>query len=179
MLTINVQGMEFYDENEGVFKTVKNSKLQLEHSLVSVSRWESKWHIPFLSETEPKTPEMWMDYVRCMTVNQGVDPSVYDMLTADQFQEIRNYIDNPMTATTVKDKRRGGRAIITNERIYCWMTQLGIPFECEKWHLNRLLMLIRVCNAAQTPPKKMGKKESMNQHRSLNAARRARAGANG
>jgi hypothetical protein len=155
----------------------KDVTLQLEHSLVSVSKWESKWKVHYINN-DKLTEEMSIDYVRCMTVSQNVDPKVYLRLTQENMKEIMEYINDPMTATTFRktmQNQRQSQSIITAEIIYYWMTTLGIPFDpCQKWHLNRLLTLIRVCDEKSAPRKKMGKREEAAQRRSLNAARRAR-----
>ena len=173
MLEIKVPETEMYDEELGEFITAKAQTLKLEHSLVSISKWESKWHKPFLS-TDNRSPVELLDYVRCMTINP-VDQVTYSCLTRENLNEIEEYINNPMTATTVKEipGRRNGE-IVTSELIYYWMVALEIPFECEKWHLNRLLTLIKVCNAKNQPAKKMSKRDIFNQNRMLNAARRQR-----
>ena len=153
---------------EPIYKT-----LCLEHSLVSLSKWESKWHKPFLSKAE-KSHEEIIDYIKCMTVTKNVDPEVYNHITSENMKQIDEYIEDPMTATTfsddVSDKRN--REIITSEIIYYWMITLGIPFECRKWHLNRLLSLIRVCNINNSPKKKMSESSIMARNAELNAARR-------
>lgn len=173
MLQITIPSAEYYDEIKEEFISIKEYKLQLEHSLVSLSKWESKWCKPFLSKEE-KTHEEIIDYIRCMTITQNVDPIAYSSISDSIIQQVSEYIDLPMTATTIKEEnnRQGLNGIITAEIIYYWMISLNIPFECQKWHLNKLLMLIRVCNIKNTPPKKMSKNELMSRNRSLNAARR-------
>ena len=180
MLTITIPESEEFDSEKGEFLYGKEITLTLEHSLVSISKWESKWHKPFLSKDE-KTREEVIDYVRCMTLTQNIDPSNYRRLTPDNFKEIEEYINNPMTATWFNEKEKGkpNRDIITSELIYYWMVALQIPFECQKWHLNRLLTLIRICNIKNAPPKKMSKKDILSRNHSLNAARRAAAGSKG
>lgn len=181
MLQITVKGTEAFDEETGKRIRTKDTTLQLEHSLVSISKWESKWKVHYINN-EKITPEMSLDYVRCMTVSQNVDPRVYNMLSEENMKEIVEYINDPMTATTIKDRPGAGNkhSIITAEIIYYWMISLQIPFDpCQKWHLNRLLMLIRVCDEKQAPSRKMNKREAAAQRRSLNAARRARSGSHG
>lgn len=157
---------EFVYDGEDVVVT-------LEHSLASVSRWESKWKTPFLSN-KPMTPEQTVDYVRCMIVDENVDASVLRRLTLDNMTAINDYMNDAMTATTFsKDpKKTRNREIVTAEIIYYWMIKLGIPLECENWHFNRLMTLIKVCSIKETPPKKMTKGEIFSQNRALNAARR-------
>lgn len=181
MLTIIVPAGEQYDERAGEFIYVKKDQvLQLEHSLISLSKWESKWCKSFLSRND-KTEEELLDYIKCMTLTQNVDSAVYRNLSKDNIEQINKYIEAPMTATSFSEDKRGraNREIITSELIYYWMISLNIPFECQKWHLNRLLTLIRVCNIKNQPPKKMGKKTLMSRNAALNAARRKQLNTNG
>ena len=180
MLQITVPSVELYDEKNNEFIYLKERTLQLEHSLVSLSKWESKWCKPFISKTE-KTPEEVVDYVKCMTITQNVDPEVYNRLSKENYDEIERYINATMTATTFREGKLGKKSsdIVTAEIIYWWMISLNIPMCREKWHLNRLLTLIRVCNEKNTPSKKMSKKDIMNQYASLNAARRQKLNSRG
>lgn len=179
MLSIVVPEREYYDEDKNEFIHSKETTLQLEHSLVSLSKWESKWNKPFLSSKD-KTDEEILDYIRCMTITQNVDPSVYLRLSKQNVEQIVNYINLPMTATTFSDRENGKkREIITAEIVYYWMISLNVPFECQKWHLNRLLTLIKVCSIKNTPPKKMSKNEILNRNRALNASRRRALGSKG
>ena len=172
MLTIKIPAEESWDESKEEFVITKKAQtLTLEHSLVSLSKWESKWHVPFA--THEKTFEETIDYIKCMTITQNVDPDLYNRLTKENVKEIEEYIENPMTATTFSEDRNGGsREVITSEIIYYSMIALNIPFECQKWHLNRLLTLIRVCNIKNQPPKKMSKGDLMRRNAELNAARK-------
>ena len=173
MLEITIPATELWDEINEEFITTKEQTLRLEHSLVSLSKWESKWCKPFLSKTN-KTDEEMLDYVRCMTLTQNVPDEVYRCLTDDNIRKIYEYIDAPMTATWFHEEKTKGisREQTTSELIYYWMIALNIPFECQKWHLNRLLTLIRVCNIKNQPPKKMSKRDIMSRNAALNAARR-------
>ena len=173
MLTIYIPASEQWDEQKQEFISTKSQELRLEHSLVSLSKWEAKWQKPFLSK-KGITPEEMLDYVRCMTLTQNVSPLVYSSLTAENVKQINDYIDSPQTATTFHNlNERGGTGEqITSELIYYWMVTLQIPFECEKWHLNRLLTLIKVCSIKNEPEKKMSKKAIHSQNAALNAARR-------
>lgn len=168
---------EYWDEATETFVVKPGCKgvtLQLEHSLMTVSKWESKWHKSFMA-TKEKTVEETIDYIRCMTLTKDVKPEVYEHLTVDNLKAVNDYINDSMTATTIKRKPGKGpsRKIITSEIIYSWMIDCDIPFSCEKWHLNRLLTLIEVCNTRNTPEKKMSKKSIMKDNAALNNARKA------
>lgn len=179
MLKITIPETDLFDEATEEFIHVKEQTLQLEHSLVSLSKWESKWCKSFLF-TKEKTLEETLDYIKCMTLTQNVSPYVYRCLTRENIQDINDYISAPMTATYFSDdKSARGREIVTSELIYYWMIALSIPFECQKWHLNRLLTLIRVCNIKNQPPKKMSRSAIMSRNAALNAARRKQLGTNG
>lgn len=173
MLQITVPATEMYDESSNEFIYTKEQTLQLEHSLVSLSKWESKWCKSFIG-SKNMSDEETIDYIKCMTLNKNVDPDVYKHLTVDNVREIETYIAAPMTATYFFEDKKGhsSRETITSELIYYWMIALNIPFECQKWHLNRLLTLIRVCNIKNQPPKKMSKKDIMRRNTALNASRR-------
>lgn len=179
MLTITVPKSEQFNNRTGEFLYTKETVLSLEHSLVSVAKWESKWHKPFLGQGE-KTNEEILDYIKCMTISQNVDPLVFLALTQENINEIRDYINNPMTATTFSDRdKRPNREIITAEIIYYWMISMNIPFECRKWHLNSLLALIHTVGVKNQPKKKMSKSAAMKQQHALNASRLARSGGTG
>ena len=173
MLRITIPAVEQWDEIKQEFVSTKEQTLSLEHSLVSLSKWESKWCKAFLTKQE-KTFEETLDYIKFMTLTQNVDPEVYNYLTNGNISEINEYIEAPMTATYFSDEKtsKTSREQVTAELIYYWMIALNIPFECQKWHLNRLLTLIKVCNIKNTPPKKRSKKEIMSRNAALNAARR-------
>jgi hypothetical protein len=173
MLRITVPAVELWDENKQEFVSTKEQTLQLEHSLVSLSKWESKWCKAFLARNN-KSHEEILDYIKCMTLTQNVSPEVYDYLSPENITEINKYIDAPMTATYFSEdgSAKTSREIVTSELIYYWMIALNIPFECQKWHLNRLLTLIKVCNIKNAPPKKRSKRDIMSRNAALNAARR-------
>ena len=179
MLQITIPAVELFDDRALEFISLKEQTLQLEHSLVSLSKWESKWHKPFISSE--KTDEEMTDYIRCMTITQNVDPKIYNYIDPDNIVRVRKYIENPMTATTVTEDKssKGGREVVTSELIYYWMIALNIPFECQKWHLNRLMTLIRVCNVKNTPPKKRSKRDLASRYAELNAARRKKLNTKG
>jgi len=180
MLQIKLPVIELYDEKTNEFSYTREQILQLEHSLVSISKWESKWCKPFLSKEE-KTFEETIDYIRCMTITQNVDSDIYKYITNGIIEEVNKYIEDPMTATTFGNAKTGSfnKEIITAEIIYYWMVVYNIPFECQKWHLNRLLTLINVCNIKNQSPKKMSRKEIFERNRALNAARKAKANTRG
>lgn len=175
MLEIVVPGISLFDENSETFIDLEPQPLVLEHSLISLSKWEAKWQKPFLTKEE-KTDEESIDYVRCMTITKKVDPIVYQGLSNDNMESINSYIESPMSATTINRHTSVGsaksREVITSEIIYYWMVMFNIPFECEKWHLNRLLKLIEVCEVKNQPDKKMSRRDVMRSNASLNAARR-------
>ena len=180
MLRITVPATELWDEEKQQFVVFKGQTLQLEHSLVSVSKWESKWQKAFLTG-KPKTADETLDYIKCMTLTQNVSADTYRYLSQDNIEEINKYISSPMTATYFSDQkqRRGSNETTTSELIYYWMIALNIPFECEKWHLNRLLTLIRVCSIKNGPQKKMSQREILGQNAALNAARRKKLNSRG
>jgi len=173
MLEIIVPGEEQFDDENQEFIYTPDQVLRLEHSLVSISKWEAKWHIPFLNG-KSKTKEQELHYIKCMTIN-GVDPNVYTCLTNENVAQINSYIEDPMTATTFtklpgSSKKRG--EVNTSELIYYYMIALQIPFECQNWHLNRLITLIEVCNRKNGPQKKMSQREILTRNAALNEARR-------
>lgn len=183
MLQIKVPAREFFNENTQCFENTKEQVMTLEHSLVSISKWESKWHKPFINNNEKKTLEETIDYIKCMTISQNIDESVYLSLTKDNIKEINSYMENPMTATWFNDNNKNNkspnREQITSELIYYWMISLNIPFECQKWHLNKLLTLIRICNLKNKPPKKQSRRETLSTNAALNAARKKELGTSG
>lgn len=175
MLQILVPGRDFFDEKTGCFGLTHDTTLQLEHSLLSISKWEARWHKPYLSD-EPKTREECVDYIRCMTINSGVDPMIYNLLDDAFFRKVNDYIDEPMTATWFgkDDKPKTNPGVVTAEIIYYWMISMNIPFECQKWHINRLMTLIRVCGEKNAPKKKMSKEDLYAHHRKLNALHKSK-----
>ncbi len=180
MLILKIPEQEYYDQTSNEFINIKACTLKLEHSLVSISKWESKWKKPFLTK-DPKSPSEFIDYVRCMTINPDVPDKVYDLLGYDNVKKIEEYIMDPATATTIIDRRKQTRRnneIPTSELIYYWMVSNGIPFECEKWRLNRLITLIKVCNAKGNP-QQMSKQEIYAMNAALNNSRRASAKSKG
>lgn len=183
MLTIQVSIEDGFDEETSEFVSVKSETLELEHSLVSLSKWESKWEKPFLDKNTEKTTEMFLDYIRFMILND-YEESTLNKLTQENINEISEYINSKQTATWFNEisdnpSSRGPKVsgkIVTSDLIYYWMVALTIPFECQTWHLNRLITLIRITELENRPKKNMPKKESMSRHRALNQARRAKSG---
>jgi len=182
MLEIIVPASEFFDEASQEFCSMKSCVLRLEHSLVSISKWESKYHKPFLSDDQ-KTDEEALDYIRFMTLTQNVNPTVYLGLTSELYDKINAYLMDPMTATTFSniEKRQDpfARSVVTSELIYYWMTALNIPMECQKWHINRLLTLIRVASIKNQAEKKMDRQSQAEMYARLNAERRKQMGTSG
>lgn len=185
-VVIPKQHYEFYDEGKEEFLPtvdIKETKLQLEHSLISLKKWEQTWHKPFLKDKD-KTYEELSDYIRCMTLNPKVDPEVYHWIPNDVIDKVVEYIKDPMTATTIKEnnivnRQQNSREGVTAEIIYYWMIALNIPVEFQKWHLNQLLTLIKVVNIKNDKPKKMDKRAAAKERAALNAKRRAEMNSRG
>lgn len=180
MLTLVVGATDVFDDETQEFKTQGGFALQLEHSLVSLSKWESIHEKPFLG-VDAKTGEEILSYVECMVMGENPPGNILDRLSEKHFEEINAYIGAKMTATWFSDQPGApqSREVITSELIYYWMTVFQIPFECENWHLNRLFTLIRICNIKQAKPKKMSRNEVAQRNRELNARRRAQLGTTG
>lgn len=181
MLRIVIEGDETYNEETNEFETVNDVVVELEHSLIALSKWESKYQKPFLSPVK-KTPKELYGYLEAMLVTPDVNPDVLYKCSQKNIDEIQKYIDSSQSATTfgTLPERRGSHGeVITSELIYYWMVAFNIPFECEKWHLNRLFALIRICNIKNSKPKKMSRNEIAQRNRELNAQRRAQLGSKG
>lgn len=183
MLPIYIKENEIFNEKTGEFIRIKDQTLQLEHSLISISKWESKWQKPFIDSIENGrlTQNEILDYIKCMTLNTPSDDNVYMFIDQRSIEKISEYISNPMTATTFseRDNRKRSNEIITAEVLYAHMIALNIPFACEKWHLNRLMTLIKTCSLLNQPPKNMSKKEITRNNAAINAARRKRMNTRG
>lgn len=186
MLEIKISAKEGFNNSTQEFINTKETVLCLEHSLVSISKWEAKYKKPFINENN-KSEEETKDYIKFMTITQNVDPIVYDMLSKKEMKIINDYIDSQATATKFYENKTvegiGGpvkrkNETITSELIYYWMISFQIPFECQKWHLNRLLTLIRICSIKEKEQNgksgKMSKRDVLAQNNALNAARRMR-----
>lgn len=182
MLTITIPAYELFNDETQEFIEEKERTIQMEHSLLSISKWESKWNKPFLVDNPKKTVEEIVDYIKCMTITKGVPDTAYLYITEQQYAEINKYISAPMTATVIRDNSNSKRnsEIMTSELIYYYMIACNIPLECEKWHLNRLMTLIQVCSIKNNPnPKKMSTKETLQSNAALNAARRKKMNSKG
>lgn len=179
MLTIRLPAAEYFNEDTGRFETVEAAEVDLEHSLVSLSKWESKHEKPFL-DGKDRTNEEFFDYIYCM-ISSGKAPEHFkDRLTKEHMRMISAHIEAKMTATWFNEQNtKPSREIITSELIYYWMFSLNVPKECETWHLNRLVTLLKVCHLKSQPSKKMGKAELAARNRELNAKRRAKFGTSG
>lgn len=181
MLTVMIPPNELFNESTKEFIPVASQELQLEHSLISLSKWESIHTIPFLAKGK-KTEEQTIDYIKCMTITKGVDPLVYQCIPDSVLEQITKYIEAPMSATTFgwEPKDSGVPETITAELIYYWMVAFTIPFDpCQKWHLNKLLTLIRVCNVKNAPDKKQSHSDMVAERRRLNAERKHKYGTKG
>lgn len=180
MFELNTKGSEWYDDSTSEFITIPSCSLRLEHSLVTISKWEAKWHKPFLSMRElarknELTNEMLLDYFNCMSLDGPIPPIVLNNLGNEEIKAINDYIEDPATATWFSNSnsnKGGSREVITSEVLYYYMITLNIPIECEHWHLNRLLTLIRVCNEKNAPPTKRSRQSILKSNAAINAARR-------
>lgn len=177
MLKLVITPQELFDESKNEFIVGFEGKtINMEHSLVSISKWESKWHKSFFTNDE-KTSEELLDYFYCMTITQNVSRDIFNYLSVDNVKQIMEYINDPMTATTITERnRQRSNQLVTSELIYSWMIELNIPVEFQKWHINRLLTLIRVRNIREAQAsgngKKMSRGEILRQNKALNDARR-------
>ena len=179
MLELIIPAYELFNEETQEFINEPERVLKLEHSLVSISKWEANWNKPFLSNKN-KTFDEVVEYIKSMTINQGIPDSAYLCLTEEQYAEINRYIVAPMTATTIQEEQgEKSREIITSEIIYYYMIACNIPMECQHWHLNRLMTLIKVCNIKNQPPKKRSMREVMQSNTALNAARKKKLNTKG
>jgi hypothetical protein len=180
MLTLIIAGEEVFNEAESTFETVNDVRIDFEHSLVSVSKWESKHQKPFLSSGVKSSEEIF-DYLKAMVLTPDVDLDVLYKCSQKELDTIQEYIDSSQSATTfgTMPERRGPGEVITSELIYYWIVSFNIPFECQYWHLNRLFSLIRICNIKNSKPKKVSRMELAQRNRELNAARKAKLGTSG
>lgn len=172
-LTLQIPKQEMYNEDSMEFIVVPETKLVLEHSLISISKWESIWHVPFIGNREI-TSEQAMSYIECMTINSPQNKLVYQCLNSEHMKLIDEYMQNPMTAQKFYNEKKGRQSEITSELVYYWMISMQIPIEFEKWHFNRLFTLIKLCGYKNKEPKKMSKAEALRKHKALNAQRKAK-----
>lgn len=187
MIEINVPASSVVDpDTNRIYRVKKDQKIQLEHSLISIQKWESRWHIAYLKRDHQKTYEQIIDYIRCMTLTPNVADDVYYCIPDSELKRVAQYIDDPMSATRVHDappvKSFGigqKQDVVTAEVIYYWMIAMNIPYECRKWHLQQLLTLIRVINAKNAPKKKRPMKDVLAEYRSINEENKKRFGTKG
>lgn len=183
MLHVEIPDVELYDEINNEFKIRKGASIVMEHSLLSLAKWESKYHKPFLTDGE-KSLEETIEYYKCMTITQNVDPSAYQNITPAISRQIDDYMSDTMSATTFHEfpgsgKKSNDGSFISAEIIYYWMISLNIPFECQKWHLNRLMTLIRVVTEKNAPTKKIPKSDLLARQRRLNEERKRKFNTSG
>jgi hypothetical protein len=180
MLRIIIEGDEIYNEETEEFGSFNDVVVDLEHSLISLSKWESKFQKPFLSSAE-KTSEETFGYIQAMVISPEIDPDVLFRCSQKNINDVQEYIESSQSATTFGQmpERRGPGEVITSELIYYWMVAFQIPFECETWHLNRLFSLIRICNIKNSKPQRMSRVEAAQRNRELNAQRRREFGTSG
>lgn len=180
MLKIEIPDREIWNSKTNTFSMIKGASICLEHSLVSISKWESKYHKPFISKDQ-KTREEIVYYIKCMTITQNVKDEVYSILTNQNMEEITKYIEDPMTATKIEktNQSKANSQFLTSELIYYYMVAYQIPFECQRWNLNRLFVLINICNEKNKNPKKYSKKDILSRNAALNKARREKLGTKG
>lgn len=179
MLRLEVPMAESFDSAKNEFVASTVFVLELEHSLASLSKWEAKFEKAFLGKQEKSVEEV-IEYIRIMVQTPDVPEEVFGHFSPENMSAINDYINAKMTATTINEvPGRSSQEVITAELIYYWMIALNVPFECQHWHLNKLIMLIRVCNVKNKPPRKMSKGEAMRRQRETNAMRRASLGTRG
>jgi hypothetical protein len=181
MLRISIPGSEFFDESTSTFFITEPLDLELEHCLAAMSKWEAKFEKPFLSSKQPSHAEV-LAYVKCMVLNQDIDFDSPFELPSETLELVNTYINSKQTATTFAEEHtRTSKTseIVTSELIYYWMVSFNIPFECERWNLNRLLALVKICSIKNSKPKKMSRNEITQRNHELNEARRAALGTSG
>lgn len=180
MLTLDIKGREYYDSDKEEFFKVPDTRITLEHSLISISKWESEFERPFMKD-DVKSQDELLYYIKCMAVDCVVNDDILLSFSQNDYDTLKQYMAKNMTATTISNSNNNkrNRDIITSEVLYYRMIALQIPFECQYWHINRLLMLINVCSLKNEPGKKLNKADLANQNRAINAARRNKLGTSG
>lgn len=175
MIQVTIPGGELFDSKTNEFVNFKTTTVSLEHSLISISKWEAKWKKPFFKNEERSLDEI-VDYIACMSLNPNIDHRIFHKISSAEVRRVSDYISDPMTATTFNELEdfKNNKQIVTSELIYYWMIAYNIPFECQKWHINRLLTLIRICGIKNAPPKKTSKAEMMRKRAQINAERRSK-----
>lgn len=173
-IQIHIPKREIYDEEKEMFIDVNEYNLTLEHSLLSISKWESKWHVPYITKKE-KTSEQVLDYIRCMNTGKPIPEEVYNYIPGEELDKIVKYINDPMTATTVKTRNNEqNREILTSEVIYYYMFECNIPKECERWHINRLMTLIGVFGVKRDTGTKLSRSEAIARNKMINERNKAK-----
>lgn len=176
MFKVTIREQKIFDEETSTFYDIQETTIRMEHSLLAVAKWESKWKVPFLSETRKQTPEEILDYIRCMCIDD-IDPVILKGLSRKNIAQITEYMEDTATASWVNNsvnKGQKNKKVVTSELIYYYMSALNIPFECESWNIKRLIMLIEIASIEQQPPKKMPKGDMIAKRNSLNQARLAK-----
>lgn len=184
-ITITTEPEEQYDEVSGKFlpggEPIVIAVVEMEHSLASLSKWESIHQVPFLSSTDLSNEQVF-DYLKCMVVSPNVDADVLYHCSQSNLDRIQTYINSSESATTfggIPEKRGGSREKVTAELIYYWMATFQIPIEAENWHLNRLLSLIKIFSVKNAKQPKRSTSEMAAERHRINAERRAKLGTSG
>lgn len=181
MLKLSLPKQETWNEETEEFEMIGGREVELEHSLYTISGWEAKWKKAF-SNRKGLQHDEFLDYImNFMCQTRDLPQEAWLTITQNELKQILAYIDDPMTATTIKNQNRSkkSKTFVTSELIYYYMSQFGIPFECEHWHLNRLMILLDVCSSKSSPPKKMSKADAAKAQAAQNAAMRKRFGSKG
>lgn len=174
-IVVTIPDQEGWDSEKEEFINIKGCTIRMKHSLLSISKWEMKWKKPFLKPGYQMTEEETVDYYKCMTITQNVDPGVYEFISPLDKRRIADYISTPLSAYSPVNKKGGGsKKPIVSERLYFWMTAYNIPSSYEKWHLSRLINLLEIAAEENSPDKskKMPTGEIYRQNHELNQMRR-------
>lgn len=183
MLRLTLPSTDFWDPRKEEYVQIGGYEVDLEYSLFTIARWESKWKKPFITSLPKFTRKDEIEWYKAMCMTEGIPDEAWMVMTPKIRQDIYDYVTDPMSATTINHrgpKTPGGpKTIMTAELVYYYMVTLGVPFECEHWHFNRLMKLVDVCFVKNSPPKKMGKQEAAQMYRELNARNRAKYNSRG